>query len=289
MTLEDCRIEWLNGDAGYFFRARTLESVRSEFQTIDIVDTPMLGRAMVIDGRFMTSERDEFFYHEPLVHVPAITHLAPRSALIVGGGDGGAAEEILKHPTVEQVVVAELDQTVVDLSKQYLAKIHRGCFDDPRLTLEIGDGAEFIRTTSKRFDLVILDLTDPMGPSESLYTQAFYASCRDVLSYDGVLSLHTESPVAHPKSFSRILTTLRTVFPCVRPYLAFVPLYGTLWGMATASNRADPTDLNAEDIANRIADRALIDLQFYNADMHTALFALPNFVRTLSASNKDFY
>lgn len=277
-------VEQLNEDFGYFVRAsRTLVESRTRFQDLALYETPMFGKLLRLDEVFMTSEKDEFFYHENLIHPAAITHPAPRRALVIGGGDGGAAEELCKHAGMEQVVLAELDEGVIAACREHLPTIHRGVFDDPRLELAIGDGRAYVEQEGDPFDLIALDLTDPHGPSQALYTREFYAACRARLSPEGLLSLHVESPISRPNTYARILATLASVFPIVRPYLVYIPLYGTWWGMATASERSDPLHLSEDEVERRIAARGLGHLQFYNGAMHRALFALPNFVRALIA------
>lgn len=281
-------VEQLNPDYGYFVRAGDpVATGKTRFQELEVFDTPMFGRMLRLDRVFMTTERDEFFYHEPIVHVPAIAHPAPRRALVIGGGDGGSSEELLKHPSIEQVVLAELDEGVVDASKKYLQSIHRGVFEDPRLDLRIMDGKAYVESTTDRFDLIVLDLTDPHGPSQALYTVEFYAACREILRPEGLLSLHTESPISRPRTYSRIIRTLQGAFPIVRPYLAYVPIYGTWWGMATASAQTDPRQIISAEVDSRIAERGLRDLQLYNGEMHQAMLALPNFVRQLIAQPAD--
>ena len=167
-------LEALTDDFGFYVRADALLAERrSPMQHIEILDTPLFGRAMRIDGCFMTSERDEFFYHEPMIHLPAVSFGRPRSALIIGGGDGGAAEELLKHPDMQRVVLAELDADVVEMAREWLPAIHRGAFDDPRLELLLGDGRAFVEQCEERFDQIVLDLTDPFGPAVALYTREF--------------------------------------------------------------------------------------------------------------------
>ena len=276
--------ERLTPDFGFYLReARLLAQRQSPYQNIEIFDNALFGRVMRIDGCFMTSERDEFFYHEPMVHLPAIAHGAPRSALVVGGGDGGAAEELLKHPGIKRVVLAELDADVVQLARQWLGNIHHGAFDDPRLELHIGDARPLIESCSERFDQIVLDLTDPFGPALDLYTVEFYQACRRALNPGGVLSLHLGSPIHLPGSMARIAASLRVAFPIVRPYLQYVPLYGTLWCMAMASDSTDPSLLSSAEVDTRIAERGLQDLQLYNGATHQALLAQPNFVRDLLA------
>ncbi len=222
-----------------------------------------------------------FFYHEPMVHLPAIAHPGPRNALVVGGGDGGAVEELLKHPTMQHVVLAELDGAVIDMARTWLGGIHHGALDDPLLEIRLGDAREFIAGSSERFDQIVLDLTDPFGPALDLYTVEFYQACRGILAPGGVLSLHLGSPIHLPQSMARIAASLRAAFPIVRPYLQYVPLYGTLWCMAMASDSTDPALLDADTVDRRIAERGLSDLQLYNGATHQALLAQPNFVREL--------
>ena len=276
--------ERLNADFGLYLSAsRTLAERRSPWQHIEVFENPQFGRVMRIDGCFMTSERDEFFYHEPMVHLPAIAHPGVRRALVVGGGDGGAAEELLKLPGIEQVVLAELDADVVEMARQWLPSIHRGAFDDPRFVLQLGDARDFIARSEERFDQIILDLTDPFGPAVELYTVEFYESCRRALNPGGVVSLHLGSPVHLPETMTRIAASVRAVFPVFRTYLQYVPLYGTLWCMAMASDATDPLLLSAEEVDARLAARGISDLQLYNGAMHQALLARPNFVRALFA------
>ena len=276
--------ERLTPDFGFYLReGRLLAQKQSTYQLIEVFDNALFGRVMRIDGCFMTSERDEFFYHEPMVHLPAIAHTGPRSALVVGGGDGGAVEELLKHPGMERVVLAELDADVVQLAREWLGHIHRGAFDDPRMELRIGDARALIASCGERFDQIVLDLTDPIGPALDLYTVEFYQDCRRALNPGGVLSLHLGSPIHLPGSMARIAASLRAAFPIVRPYLQYVPLYGTLWCMAMASDTTDPALLDATEVEARIAARGLQDLQLYNGATHQALLAQPNFVRALLA------
>jgi spermidine synthase len=274
--------EQLTDDWGFYIRsARRLEKFKSRYQEIEVHDSVPFGKLFRLDGHFMTSERDEFFYHENLVHLPALTHEQPERVLIVGGGDGGSAEELLKHPSITSITLAEIDGAVVDIARKYLGAVHGGALDDPRVTLAIGDGFEFVRTTSDRFDLIVLDLTDPGGPSELLYTTDFYRACATRLNPGGALSLHIASPIAHPGEIKRTIDNLRAAFPLVTPYLTSVPLYGGLWMMACASATLDPKSLTAREIDRRIATRGIRDLQYYNGDMHCAALALPNFVRKL--------
>ncbi len=275
-------LEWLNKDSAYGFRAsRRLETVRSAHQTIEVFDTLQWGKLFRLDGAFMTSEKDEFFYHEPIVHSAALAHEAPASALVIGGGDGGSSEELLKHPSMQRVVMAELDAEVVRVAREHLGAVHRGAFDDPRLQVHIGDGFEFVRGLGERFDLVVLDLTDPDTPAQRLYTREFFEMVKGTLNPGGAVTLHIGSPVFEPERVRRLLADLAAVFRIVRPMGVYIPLYGSYWGLAVASDSLDPRTLDEATIDARLASRGIADLELYNGETHRGLFALPNFYRRL--------
>jgi spermidine synthase len=277
--------EYLTADTGFFVRStREFERFQSPFQAIEVHDTVPFGTLFRLDGHFMTSEKDEFFYHENLVHTAAIAHPAPEKALIIGGGDGGSAEELLKYPTMKSVTLVEIDLAVIDIARKYFGAVHRGALADPRLAIKVEDGLAFVRSTTETFDLIVLDLTDPGGPSEPLYTADFYRACAARLNPTGALTLHIASPVAHPGRIRVGLANLRAAFAIVTPYLVCIPLYGGLWMMASASATLNPAYLTPLDVDRRIGQRKIGDLQYYNGGMHRAGFALPNFVRELVAA-----
>ena len=274
-------IEPLNAGSGVYFEGTLIDSLQTPFQLIEVFDTPSLGKLMRIAGANMTSEHDEFFYHESLVHPAAIAHTAPRNVLIIGGGDGGSSEEVLKHSSVERIVLAELDQGVIDMAKKHFGTIHRGSFDHAKLELVVGDGAQLIATTAERFDLIYLDLTDPVGTAEALYTQTFYRECKRALAAGGALVLHTGSPFAHPGRVAGCLSNLRAVFSQVAPSFVHVPIYGATWGFAVASDAVDPRAIDAIEVERRLRERQIDALQYYNGETHTAMLALPGYVKTL--------
>jgi len=276
--------EYLTDDWGFFIRsARQFEKFSSPFQTVEVHDSVPFGKLFRLDGCFMTSERDEFYYHENLVHVAAVTHLQPEHALIIGGGDGGSAEELLKHPTIKSVTLVEIDLAVVDIARKYLQNVHRGALEDRRLALKIEDGFAFIRASTEQYDLIVLDLTDPGGPSSPLYTPEFYRACAARLAPMGALTLHIASPVAQPERIRTTIASLRGAFSNVAPYLVPIPLYGGLWMMACCSALLDPRSMTPLQVDRRIAQRGIGGLQYYNGDTHRGAFALPNFVRALVA------
>jgi spermidine synthase len=278
--------EWLNQDYGFFLRSsQKIESGRTEFQQLEVHDTPQFGKLFRLDGCFMTSEKEEFYYHENLIHPAAMAHAAPKEVLIIGGGDGGSSEEVLKHPGVARVTLVELDGKVVEIAKKHFGAVHRGAFDDPRLDLRIEDGLKFVATTREEFDLIALDLPDPVGPAAALYEEAFFRNCKRALAPGGALTLHLGSPVSRPEQVKAHFERLSNVFAIVRPYVVFIPLYGSLWSMACCSDALDPLAVSEAEIERRIAKRGITDLQYYNGATHHAVFALPNYVRELTVGS----
>lgn len=284
-TAENSRLdERLSEDAGvYFMASKKIVSVQSPYQLIEVFDTPELGKLMRIDGGNMLSERDEFFYHENFIHPAAIIHPAPQSALIIGGGDGGSAEELLKHPSIKAVTLCELDQAVIDVAKVHFHSVHHDIFSHAKIDLRIGDGAQYVESTTDLFDLVYLDLTDPAGLAEALYTQKFYRDCKQVLNEGGALSLHIGSPFSHPARVKSSIENLRIVFNIVTPYFVHIPAYGATWGFAVASDHLRPAGIGAAEIDLRLNQRAIGDRQFYNGETHRAMLALPEYIRNLIA------
>ncbi len=275
--------ERLTAGSGVYFDGTLLERRQTPFQLLEVYDTPDLGRIFRLDGCNMTSERDEFFYHENLVHPAAVAHPHPRQALVIGGGDGGSSKELLRHSTLEQVHMAELDPVVIEIAKAQFAAVHRGAFDNPRLKVTVGDGLAYLRETPVRYDLVSMDLTDPVGPSVELYSAATFSLAKRAMSANGALTLHIGSPFSHPGRVRSTLSNLRQVFKRVTPYFVYIPVYGSIWGFACASDVLDPrAHLRGTQVERRIlAKRGIGDLQYYNGDTHQAVFALPNFVREL--------
>ena len=276
--------EYLTDDWAFVVRSeREFEHFRSPFQAVEVHETVPFGKLFRLDGHFMTSERDEFFYHENLVHPAALAHPKPERALIIGGGDGGSAEELLKYASLRSVTLVEIDLAVVDIARKYLHHVHRGSLDDPRVTLLIEDGFAYVRKSTEQYDLIVLDLTDPGGPSTQLYTPDFYAACAARLTPMGAMTLHIASPIAHPARIREGLAALRGAFPVVTPYLTSIPLYGGLWMMACCATQLDPHYLTPLEVDRRLSQRAIHDLQYFNGDVHRASLALPNFVKALVA------
>ena len=275
-------VEELSPAAAFSYRGKVLERQTTPYQSLEVLETARFGRVLRLDGRFMTSEKEEFFYHEALVHPAAIAHDAPTRCLIIGGGDGGAAEELLKHPSVREVVIAELDAQVIEVARQQLEAVHQGAFDDPRVRVEIGDGMAYVDRSPGQFDLILMDLTDPDTPASALYEPAALARMQRALAPGGALVLHLGSPVFHPEQVRQLLGHLHAQFRHVSPFGLYIPLYGAYWGLAVASDALRPPALAAAEVQRRLDARAISQLQHYNADIHGALFALPNYYRALT-------
>jgi spermidine synthase len=260
---------------------RLLHEERSAHQTIQVHDTPDFGVVLRLDDAMMTSERDDFIYHESLVHPSALSHPAPRSALIIGGGDGGAARELLKHPSIERVTVIELDERVVEVSKRWLPSVESGVFSDPRVNLVIGNGLQEIDAQAGLHDLVVMDLPDPAGAVTALYEERFLERCRACLRKGGRFVLHLGSPVSHPDRVASIYRCLRRIFTFATPYLTFLPLYGSIWTMASCSDESDIAAIDPDGIEERLEARAIRGLRHYNGRVHHGAMALPNHVLAL--------
>jgi spermidine synthase len=274
--------DWLNAHSGYGYTAKEqLATIQSPYQRVEVYDTHQFGKLFRLDGRLMTSEGEEFFYHECMTHPALLAHPNPQSVLVIGGGDGGSSEEIFKHPSVKRIVMAELDPVVIDISKKYLREIHHGVFDDPRLEVKIGDGFEYVKNCSEKFDLVVLDLTDPDTPAFQLYSEEFFRMCQRLLYPGGLMTLHLGSPVYQAATVKKNATNLRKVFKHVSPMALYIPLYGSLWCLGIAGDTLNARNVAAETIAARMRERRLTGLRYYNAEVHGALFTLPNFVQDL--------
>ena len=254
---------------------KTLCSRQSPYQKVEVIETCSFGRVLVIDGVFMTSEYDEFLYHEMLVH-PTMT-TAPRIArvLVIGGGDGGTVREVLRHTEVEACVMIEIDPLVVEVAKAYFANIGTA-WDDPRLDLRFLDGIEYVQTSEEpKYDVILIDGTDPVGPGTALFDPSFYQGCKRMLEPGGVMALQSASPLLMMDVFVETQRKLRATFAQVHPYFGPVPLYGTgTWSWTWCSDSGAPSDARAAR-QNAIVKGS----KAYNAQIHQAAFALPNYVR----------
>ncbi|WP_269901608.1 polyamine aminopropyltransferase [Paenalcaligenes faecalis] len=274
--------ENLNPNSVYGFRfTRRLLSKQTAFQQLELLESADLGKTLRLDGCLMTAEKEEFFYHEGLIHPAAMAHPNPRHALILGGGDGGALEELLKHKSIESATLVDIDGDVIAVSKEHLLSINKGALDSPRANVVVGDGAQFVKETEQKFDLVFLDLTDPETPAGPLYTPAFFQDCKKVLAEGGAMVIHLGAPFYEPEQITRLSSELNSVFKHVNAYGLHIPLYGAYWAMAVVSDHLQPAQLGVEQVQQRLVEREIDDLQYYNSAVHGALFALPNYYQKL--------
>ena len=260
---------------GFRLKRRVFKG-RSAFQTVEVVETAGHGRLLLIDGMTMVSERDEFVYHEMIAHVPLFVHPNPKRVLVIGGGDGGSVREVLKHKSVERCVLVEIDGLVVEASRKYIP-LTASKLSDKRAAVRIEDGVKFVRETAERFDVVIVDSTEPFGPAKALFGKAFYEDVKRVLTKDGIVVSQAGSPfyeISTIKNLDRILTK---VFPVVGAYLFTNLTYpGGLWAFTYASKGLRPV----KDFRPARVKASKLPLRWYNADVHTGAFALPNFLRS---------
>ncbi|AEF95255.1 Spermidine synthase [Desulfotomaculum nigrificans CO-1-SRB] len=252
----------------------TVHSEQTEFQHLAIVDTKAMGRVLFLDNIIMTSTKFEFVYHEMITHVALNTHPNPKKVLVIGGGDGGAIREIIKHPRVEKAVLVEIDRRVVETAKEFLPEISCG-LNDPRVEVLYQDGIKYVQEHQNEFDIIITDSTDPIGPAVGLFEKGFYESCRDALKEDGIFVAQTESPYYDVNLLPKVQKNTRDIFPITKLYLAFIPEYpGGCWSFTIGSKKYDP---EAADLSNW----PNYPTRYYNPGIHKAAFVLPNFVREL--------
>ncbi len=271
---------------GHFMKIdKILFDGKSRYQKMLVINNKKFGNVLILDGFFQVSELDEYLYHEPLVQPAMFSHPNPKNVLIIGGGDGGALEEVLKHKTVERAVMVELDKDVVEISRKYLKSVCGNAFSDKRTEIIVGDGRKFVEHTKEKFDVIIIDLTDPFGPSKMLYTKEFYNAVEKALTSGGIIALHTESPLLAPKAFNVIIKTLKSVFKHVNVHLGFVNTYATTWSFANASNSIDVKRLNPYDMKKRYKKRGVTGLKYYAPEFYPNAFEITNQTKQLLEKN----
>jgi len=258
--------EALNPNFGYFYTVRkTLRKASTKYQKIELIDTDEFGTVLLLDDITQTAEKNDFMYHEPMVHPAMCCHPKPQSVLVVGGGDGGIIREVLKYPTVKRVELAELDEGVVRFSRKYLGGVHKNCFDDPRVNVNITDGRKYTEDHPGEFDVVIMDMTDPFGPSVMLYTREFYRLARrSMRDKSGIFVMHSESPVARPAAFASIKKTLGAAFRHVNTHYVYIQMYAVLWSVTAASDGVDMAGIRPVAVDRKLAKYGIKGLKMYN-------------------------
>jgi len=256
-----------------------LFSATSDIQRIDVFQSIEFGRFLTLDGLMMVTEKDEFIYHDMIVHVPMATNPNIKKVLVIGAGDGGTVRELTRYDSIEKIDMVEIDKLVVDICREYLPLT--ACkLDDKRVSLFYEDGLKFVRAKENEYDLIIVDSTDPFGPGEGLFTREFYGNCLKALKEDGILVNQHESPYydTYAAAMKRAHMRIEELFPVCKVYQAHIPTYPSgHWLFGFASKKFDPiTDFNAE------AWNALgLKTKYYNTELHIGCFALPNYVKEL--------
>lgn len=272
--------EHYNGSTGLTLGlGKQLFFEQTAYQCVEVFETDTWGNLMTIDGMVMLSQKDEFVYHEMLIHPALISHPNPQRVLIIGGGDGGSAREAMKHPSVKQVDMVEIDDAVIRASKLHMPEV--GDFDNPKLKLLIEDGIAFVKNVTEPYDVIIIDGSDPVGPAQGLFQKQFFQHCYDALADGGILAAQTESPwvSSYHDSMRSVFFALDDIFEFSKMYLAFIPLYPAgMWSMAFASKGINPLDQAIIEKARQACTTYLNDLKYYNEQVHVGAFCLPNFV-----------
>ncbi|MGN1125157.1 MAG: polyamine aminopropyltransferase [Candidatus Gastranaerophilaceae bacterium] len=257
---------------------KVLFSEQSKYQKIEVLESDSkLGKILTLDDLMTATEGDEYFYHEMFVHIPMLNHKCPKSVLVIGGGDGGTVREILKHDTVERVVLCEIDNMVIEVAKKYLPTL--SCdLDNPKVEIVNEDAFKYIKDKKNSFDIILIDTPDPVGPGVGLFTTDFYTNVKEALKQDGIMVTQSESPVANENEIKHMYEQLKQVFPIVSSYTSPIPTYpGGCWAWAFCSETIKPLSYIDEKRAGDITKKCKI----YNVDYHKARFALPTFLDDL--------
>ena len=254
---------------------KTLHTEQTDFQYLEMAETAEWGNMLFLDGMVMTSEKDEFVYHEMVAHVPLFTHPNPENVLVVGGGDGGVIREILKHPSVKKATLVDIDGKVIEYSKKFLPSIASG-LEDARVEVIVGDGFMHIAESENEFDVIMVDSTEPVGPAVNLFSKGFYAGISKALKEDGIFVAQSDNPWFTPDLIKQVQSDVKEIFPITKLYLANIPTYPSgLWSFTIGSKKYNPLEVPAE----RFHD---IDTKYYTPELHDAAFVLPKFVKDLT-------
>ncbi len=265
---------------------RVLFEIETEHQHLVIFENKTWGRVLILDGVFQLTTSDEFVYHEMMAHVPLMALERPTDVLIVGGGDGGVLREVLKHPGVKRAVLAEIDQAVIDTSLEFYPEIAGGAFNDERTEVVIGDGAQYVADSTAAFDAIIVDSSEPIGPSAVLHQPEFFAACRKALKPGGILVTQNGLPFTAPAHLGEVTASLSKLFETVAPMTCTQPCYfGGPFALNTATNGAHPASIALETLKRR-ASRRKITTRYWTPEVHAAAFALPRYIADIVTNAK---
>ncbi|MFW6077945.1 MAG: polyamine aminopropyltransferase [Hyphomicrobiales bacterium] len=274
--------ETLHGDFLTSYEiSRVLFDSRTPHQRLIVADSVRFGRLVALDGVTQLTMADEPAYHEMLAHVPILAHGGVEDVLIIGGGDGGMAEEVLKHKGVKRLVMVEIDAGVIDFAREHLGELHRNCFDDPRFELVIADGKDYAANAGDSFDLVIVDSTDPIGPGEVLFTRGFYADCKGLLKRGGILVTQNGVPFFQADELRNTVFNFARLFADAGCYLTVVPTYvGGFMALGWGTDDEALRDVSLVDLERRYK-AADLDTRYYTPQAHKGAFALPRFIEDI--------
>ncbi len=261
---------------------KTLVATSSRFQEILIVDTVGYGKALFLDGVPQSSELDEYIYHEAFVHPALVVHDAPKKVFVAGGGPGAVLREILKHETVEKLVMVDIDEEMINTAKQYLPSWHQGAFENPRVVLKHDDARAFLMNSPEKYDVIYMDCTDPVEDSHSalLFTLEFFELAKSQLNPGGFFVVQAEQTnLGELDAHLSLIRTLKASFKSVVPYQIWIPFFGVPWGFIIASEQPLEQLMASESIAQRLKEQTNLDLRFYDVESHRHMFALPKYLR----------
>ena len=275
-------MEYNNPTHGFFISPRKkLFEGKSKFQKIEVFEDNFYGRILRLDNQFQTAEFDEFIYHEAITHFALFSHKNPKKVLIIGGGDGGALEEVLKHRIVNSITLVDIDKKVIEVSKKYLTRINKFSFEDKKVNVIIKDGLEYLKNTNLNFDIIILDITDPSTESKKLYTKEFYKLISNKLNKGGIFSLHAESPLDYSNLSRKIIQNLKKVFKFNLSYSTFVPIYGTIITFVFCSKETNFYGITKEVIEKRFKERKIKDLRLFTPGIFISSFVVPPYIKNI--------
>lgn len=267
--------EYWTDNVGITFRVKDVKKFKSKFQEIALLDTLEFGKMLVLDGLVQTTEKDEFIYHEMISHPAMFLHPNPEKVLVIGGGDGGTVREVLKHKSVKEVHLCEIDEEVILVAEKYLPSISYQ-LKNPKVKIFIEDGNQFLEENKDSYDIIIMDNSDPIGASEVLFKAEFYKKVKIALKEGGIMVAQTESPILQKDYFQNAVSEIKKVFKNVGVYLAYIPTYPSgMWSFTIASQDIDIFNLDKE------LKLEGMDLKYFNQDIFKSLYVLPTFVRKI--------
>lgn len=260
---------------------KDLFSDKSPFQTVDVFSSRAFGNVLTLDGLMMVTERDEFFYHEMITHIPMLTHPNPENILVIGGGDGGTVRELLKYESVKHIDMVEIDGMVIEASKKFFPTV-AGQLNNPKVSVLVQDAIDFIKGKENIYDIVLIDSTDPIGPGEGLFNENFYNNVKKALKKGGIVVPQTEGPFAQSENMKKTYALLKKVFKNVAPYCGPMPTYpGGYWSWGFCSDDVE-IPLDSTKIDETRAQKIEKTCKIYNKNLHSAVFMVPNFVKELA-------